>query len=83
MRARGADADDTKILCIFPFFWIGGTLILGAAIQAGITVLCIERFEPGAALDIIEAEQATMVTGWPTLHAVDARPPVVPRPQAP
>ena len=30
-------------------------------------MLCIERFEPGAALDIIEAEQATMVTGWPTL----------------
>jgi acyl-CoA synthetase (AMP-forming)/AMP-acid ligase II len=67
--ARGADADkdEMKILCIFPFFWIGGTLILGAAIQDGITVLCIERFEPGAALDIMEAEQATMVTGWPTL----------------
>ena len=67
--ARGAEDDgvETKILCIFPFFWIGGTLILGAAIQDGITVLCIERFEPGAALDIVEAEQATMVTGWPTL----------------
>jgi acyl-CoA synthetase (AMP-forming)/AMP-acid ligase II len=65
--ARGAGEEDTKIFCAFPFFWIGGTLILGAAIQSGLTVLCIERFEPGAALDLVEAEQASMVVGWPTL----------------
>jgi acyl-CoA synthetase (AMP-forming)/AMP-acid ligase II len=53
--------------CAFPFFWIGGTLVLGAALQSGATVLCIERFEPGAALDLIEREQATQVLGWPTL----------------
>ncbi len=64
---RGAGEGETKIFCAFPFFWIGGTLILGAAIQAGLTVLCIERFEPGAALDLVEAEQAGMVAGWPTL----------------
>ena len=40
--------------CAFPFFWIGGTLILGAALQRGATVLCTERFDPGAALDLIE-----------------------------
>ena len=28
---------------------------------------CIERFDPGAALDLIEAAQATHVLGWPTL----------------
>jgi acyl-CoA synthetase (AMP-forming)/AMP-acid ligase II len=56
-----------KIFCAFPFFWIGGTLILGAAIQSGLTVLCIERFEPGAALDVVEAERPTYVAGWPTL----------------
>jgi acyl-CoA synthetase (AMP-forming)/AMP-acid ligase II len=65
--ARGVAEEDTKIFCAFPFFWIGGTLILGAAMQAGLTVLCIERFEPGAALDLVEAEQASMVVGWPTL----------------
>ena len=53
--------------CAFPFFWIGGTLVLGAALQSGATVLCIERFEPGAALELIEREQATHVLGWPTL----------------
>jgi acyl-CoA synthetase (AMP-forming)/AMP-acid ligase II len=60
------DAPPT-IFCAFPFFWIGGTLILCAAIQSGLTVLCIERFEPGAALDVIEAERPTYVAGWPTL----------------
>ena len=56
-----------KVFCAFPFFWIGGTLILGGALQNGLTVLCIERFEPGAALDLVEAEQASAVAGWPTL----------------
>ncbi|MET0628669.1 MAG: class I adenylate-forming enzyme family protein [Acidimicrobiia bacterium] len=53
--------------CAFPFFWIGGTLILGAALQTGATVLVIERFEPGAALAMIEEHQATSVMGWPSL----------------
>jgi acyl-CoA synthetase (AMP-forming)/AMP-acid ligase II len=53
--------------CAFPFFWIGGTLLLGAALQTGATVLVIERFEPGAALAMIEEHQATSVTGWPSL----------------
>ena len=41
--------------------------MLGAALQSGATVLCIERFEPGAALELIAREQATHVLGWPTL----------------
>lgn len=65
-RAAG-DTEATKFFCAFPFFWIGGTLVLAGALQMGATVLCIERFEPGAALDLIEAEQATVVLGWPTL----------------
>lgn len=56
-----------RIFCAFPFFWIGGTLVLGAALQTGATVLVTERFDPGAALDLIEAAQATHVLGWPTL----------------
>ncbi len=62
-----ASGEPSRSFCAFPFFWIGGTLILGAALQSGATVLCIERFEPGAALDLIEAERATHVLGWPTL----------------
>ena len=63
LRATGP----TVFFCAFPFFWIGGTLVLGAALQSGATVLVIERFEPGAALDLIERERATAVLGWPTL----------------
>jgi acyl-CoA synthetase (AMP-forming)/AMP-acid ligase II len=63
----GLSDADPKIFCAFPFFWIGGTLVLCAALQSGLTVLCIERFEPGAALDVVESEQAGAVVGWPTL----------------
>ena len=62
-----ADGTPARFFCAFPFFWIGGTLILGAALQSGATVLVTERFDPGAALDLIEAAQATHVLGWPTL----------------
>jgi acyl-CoA synthetase (AMP-forming)/AMP-acid ligase II len=64
---QGADDVPNRYFCAFPFFWIGGTLILGAALQSGATVLCVERFEPGAALGLIESECATHVLGWPTL----------------
>lgn len=62
-----ADGSPARFFCAFPFFWIGGTLILGAALQTGATVLVTERFDPGAALDLIEAAPATHVLGWPTL----------------
>jgi len=64
----GAGAPDVpKVFCAFPFFWIGGTLVLGGALQSGFTVVCTDRFDPGAALDFVEAEGATAVLGWPTL----------------
>jgi acyl-CoA synthetase (AMP-forming)/AMP-acid ligase II len=62
-----ADGTPARLYCAFPFFWIGGTLILGAALQSGATVLVTERFDPDAALDLIEAARATHVLGWPTL----------------
>jgi acyl-CoA synthetase (AMP-forming)/AMP-acid ligase II len=62
-----ADGTPARFFCAFPFFWIGGTLILGGAMQTGATVLVTERFDPGAALDLIEQAQATHVMGWPTL----------------
>ena len=61
------DGTPARFFCAFPFFWIGGTLILGAALQSGATVLVTERFDPAAALDLIEAAPATHVLGWPTL----------------
>ncbi len=64
---RTADGTPPRVFCAFPFFWIGGTLILGAALQSGATVLVTERFDSAAALDLIEQAQATHVLGWPTL----------------
>jgi acyl-CoA synthetase (AMP-forming)/AMP-acid ligase II len=56
-----------RILCGFPFFWIGGTLVLGGALQSGLALLCVEKFEPQAALDIVEKERATSIAAWPSL----------------
>jgi acyl-CoA synthetase (AMP-forming)/AMP-acid ligase II len=53
--------------CAFPFFWIGGTLVLGRSLFAGYTICCLPKFEPAAALDLIEREGVTSVRGWPTL----------------
>jgi acyl-CoA synthetase (AMP-forming)/AMP-acid ligase II len=56
-----------SIFCAFPFFWIGGFLVLGGALQSGLTVCCLERFEAEAALDMVEREGCSMVAAWPSL----------------
>jgi acyl-CoA synthetase (AMP-forming)/AMP-acid ligase II len=61
---RGGEA---KLLCGFPFFWIGGTMLLGTSMQHGVTLCALERFEPGAALEMIERERCTSVLAWPSL----------------
>jgi acyl-CoA synthetase (AMP-forming)/AMP-acid ligase II len=61
------DGTPPRYFCAFPFFWIGGTLVLGSALQNGGAVLVTERFDPATALALIEAHQATHVLGWPTL----------------
>ena len=55
------------VFCGFPFFWIGGFLVLGGALHAGLTVCCLERFEPEAALDMVERERCGTVLAWPSL----------------
>jgi len=61
---RGGEA---KLLCGFPFFWIGGTMLLGTSLQHGVTLCVLERFEPGAALEMVERERCTAVLAWPSL----------------
>ena len=74
MRAAGM-LDQRTILNGFPFFWIGGTLVLGMALHRGHTVCCLPRFEAGAALDMIEKERPTSVMAWPALtQAIKAHP---------
>ena len=80
-RAADRRRHAARFFCIFPFFWIGGTLILGAALQAGApcchrALRSRRRARPhrGRAGDARDR----------LAHAapVDARPPVVRRPQA-
>ncbi|HEY6870369.1 MAG TPA: fatty acid--CoA ligase family protein, partial [Novosphingobium sp.] len=57
---------EDRIFAGMPFFWVGGncyTVI--PAMLVGAALVCVERFEPGAALDLMERVQATRVTGWP------------------
>lgn len=61
---------ETKSFCAMPFFWIGGLgMILNMALAGGSTVICAERFEPDAALDLMDAEQANHIAMWPQLLA--------------
>ena len=53
--------------CVFlgqTFFWVGGILNLGAALQNGATLVTQPKPEAGEALDLIERTRATMVVAW-------------------
>jgi acyl-CoA synthetase (AMP-forming)/AMP-acid ligase II len=59
---------ESRRLCAMPFFWIGGVgLTLNFALSVGSAILCVERFEPDAVLDLMEAEGATELAVWPQL----------------
>jgi acyl-CoA synthetase (AMP-forming)/AMP-acid ligase II len=66
-RFQGFDMS-TKSFCAMPFFWIGGVgLGLNMALAGGSTILCVERFDPDAALDLMEAEGANHIGVWSQL----------------
>jgi acyl-CoA synthetase (AMP-forming)/AMP-acid ligase II len=69
--------------CIFtaaPLFWVGGlTVVLLAAMASGASVALQERFEPGSALDLIEAARATQVSCWPPAARAMAEHPSFPQ----
>jgi acyl-CoA synthetase (AMP-forming)/AMP-acid ligase II len=59
---------ESRRLCAMPFFWIGGVgLTLNFALAVGSAILCVEKFEPDAVLDLMEAEGATELAVWPQL----------------
>jgi acyl-CoA synthetase (AMP-forming)/AMP-acid ligase II len=59
---------ESRRLCAMPFFWIGGVgLALNFALSVGSAILCVEKFEPDAVLDLMEAEGATELAVWPQL----------------
>jgi acyl-CoA synthetase (AMP-forming)/AMP-acid ligase II len=47
-----------------PFFWVGGLLAIGSALQHGSTIVCQERPDAGLTLELIERTRATDVIGW-------------------
>jgi len=60
--------EDDRIFCAMPLFWIGGVgCALNMALASGSAVLCLEKFDPQGALDMMEREQATGFTAFPNL----------------
>ena len=66
--------------CVFvgqPFFWVGGVINLGSALQHGSTIVCQEKPDAESALALIERHRATMVIAWtPTIQRLRAHPSV-------
>ncbi len=67
MATLSENETENKFLCGFPFFWIGGTLLLGVSVQSGRTLCCLERFDPEPILDFIETERIGSFIAWPSL----------------
>jgi acyl-CoA synthetase (AMP-forming)/AMP-acid ligase II len=59
-------APDDVLFSSMPFFWIGGLVTaLYQVMHVGATLVTQSSFDPATALDLIEQERATNVTGWP------------------
>ena len=57
--------DDERVYSAQPFFWTAGiAMTLGCTLASGGTLLLQQVFEPGAALDMIESERATVAFAW-------------------
>jgi acyl-CoA synthetase (AMP-forming)/AMP-acid ligase II len=55
-----------RIFAGMPFFWVGGNCYTVIPVMMiGAAIICMERFEAGAALDFMEREAATRAIGWP------------------
>jgi acyl-CoA synthetase (AMP-forming)/AMP-acid ligase II len=64
-RFRDLKTED-RVYSPMPFFWVGGLVFsLLSTLERGAFLICEERFEPGATLTLLEAERATIVSGWP------------------
>jgi acyl-CoA synthetase (AMP-forming)/AMP-acid ligase II len=64
-KIKSSSAEE-RVFCGMPFFWVGGLVqgVMGALVS-GFTLLCLERPDPGPALDLMERERATRLIGWP------------------
>ncbi|MDX1645200.1 MAG: long-chain fatty acid--CoA ligase [Thermoanaerobaculia bacterium] len=56
-------------LAVLPLFHsFGQTCVLNAGFCAGMTVVMLPRFEPGAVFDVMEREKITVFAGVPTMY---------------
>jgi long-chain acyl-CoA synthetase len=59
----------TVALAVLPLFHsFGQTLLQNAVLSAGGTVVFLSRFDPGAALGLIQRHRVTLVAGVPTMY---------------
>jgi len=57
-------------LATLPFFHsFGQTCILNAGVSSGVELVLLPRFDPAAALDLIERHRITLFMGVPSMHA--------------
>jgi long-chain acyl-CoA synthetase len=68
--------DDVVMGCLPLFHTFGQSVSMNSAFRAGATLLLQPRFDPGAALDLMVAERATLFFGVPTMFVqlLDAAP---------
>ena len=69
-------APHERVFSAQPFFWTAGiSMTLGCTLASGGTLLLQQVFEPGAALDLIESERATVAFAWAhQSHAIAEHP---------
>ncbi|MDY6995381.1 MAG: class I adenylate-forming enzyme family protein [Actinomycetota bacterium] len=65
IRAITKSPESPAILSAMPFFWIGGVLAVMGALHEPVRLLVMPKLEAGTALDLVEAERATGIVGWP------------------
>ncbi len=73
-EALDAGPDD-RALAAVPFFSVFGVSIVVGTLASGGTLVLQERFEPGGALDLMEAERITLCHGVPTMFQLLQRDP--------
>jgi fatty-acyl-CoA synthase len=64
--AQNMRLDAERAWSAYPYFWTAGiAMVLGATLASGGTLLLEPHFDPGAALELIERERATIAHAWP------------------
>ena len=61
---------EDRVVTALPAPHVYGNVVINSIFMAGGTVVLMERFDPGAALALIEEHKATLFEGVPTMYAM-------------